>query len=315
MSAGNAWLPIAPVPPSKKTLMTTTLGSRRGTLAVSVRRDATSLPTARRSLPLTRHIDGDDHRSAAPDRSRRWHGIAQVRRPRTSIHQTAGMDGDCIFCRIVAGDAPSFVVYEDGRTMAFVDRGQATYGHTLVVPRLHAADIWAISESDARAVMAMAKRVAPLLDERLAPDGLNLTQSNRPAGWQDVFHFHLHVIPRWQGDGLVPPWKPTRPPEGELQRRSSGFDSGRRVSNDGSGFDARVVRPRQIARSSDEPRAPNRRMVERARDLSSCGSCRACTGTSEAFGASPRVPGHTSGTSLRRRHRQELTTGHRLPPI
>lgn len=126
------------------------------------------------------------------------------------------MESDCIFCRIVAGDAPSFVVAEDDRTMAFLDRGQATRGHTLVVPRSHAADIWAINEQDACTVMAMAKRVAHLLDERLAPDGLNLTQSNRPAGWQDVFHFHLHVIPRWAGDGLVPPWKMTSPSEEEL---------------------------------------------------------------------------------------------------
>jgi histidine triad (HIT) family protein len=65
-------------------------------------------------------------------------------------------------------------------------------------------------------VMVMAKRVAQLLDERLSPEGLNLTQSNRPAGWQDVFHFHLHVIPRWSGDGLVPPWRPTRPQDSLL---------------------------------------------------------------------------------------------------
>jgi histidine triad (HIT) family protein len=126
------------------------------------------------------------------------------------------MEGDCIFCRIVAGDAPAFVVAEDDRTVAFLDRGQATEGHTLVVPKRHAVDIWEISEVDACAVMAMAKRVAHLLDERLGPDGLNITQSNRPAGWQDVFHFHLHVIPRWTGDGLVPPWRPTRPSDDVL---------------------------------------------------------------------------------------------------
>ena len=142
--------------------------------------------------------------------------IPYVRRPEGLIQQTACMEGDCIFCRIVAGDAPSFVVAQDDRTVAFLDRGQVTQGHTLVVPSSHATDIWAITESDACAVMAMAKRVAHLLDERLTPDGLNLTQSNRPAGWQDVFHFHLHVIPRWAGDGLVPPWRPTGPSEEEL---------------------------------------------------------------------------------------------------
>jgi histidine triad (HIT) family protein len=121
----------------------------------------------------------------------------RVAAPLPPIHQAAAMEGDCIFCRIVA---------EDDRTVAFLDRGQATQGHTLVVPGSHAADMWAITESDACAVMAMAKRVADLLDERLTPDGLDLTQSNRPPGWQDVFHFHLHVIPSWTGDGLVPPW-------------------------------------------------------------------------------------------------------------
>lgn len=123
---------------------------------------------------------------------------------------------DCIFCRIAIGDAPAHVVDEDERTIAFLDRGQATEGHTLVVPRNHADDIWDITDDDAAAVMATAKRVAHLLDERLAPDGLSLTQSNRRAGWQDVFHFHLHVIPRWTGDGLVQPWRPRRPSEAQL---------------------------------------------------------------------------------------------------
>ena len=121
-----------------------------------------------------------------------------------------------MFCRIVSGDAPAYVVAEDDRTIAFLDRGQATTGHTLVVPRAHASDIWEISEADAAAVMAMAKRVAHLIDDRLGADGLHLTQSNRSAGWQDVFHFHLHVIPRWSGDGLTPPWRPTQPSDEQL---------------------------------------------------------------------------------------------------
>lgn len=122
----------------------------------------------------------------------------------------------CVFCRIVSGEETAYVVAEDERTVAFLDRGQATAGHTLVVPRRHAVDIWDVPEADAAAVMVMAKRVARLLDERLHPEGLTLTQSNRPAGWQDVFHFHLHVIPRWSGDGLVPPWGPTRATDSEL---------------------------------------------------------------------------------------------------
>lgn len=123
---------------------------------------------------------------------------------------------ECIFCSIVAGASPAYVVLEDAQTMAFLARGPAAPGHTLVIPRMHAVDIWEVSDEDVAAVALMAKRVAHLLDDRLGPDGLNLTQSNRPAGWQEVFHFHLHVIPRWSGDGLVPPWRPTEPTDEEL---------------------------------------------------------------------------------------------------
>jgi histidine triad (HIT) family protein len=126
------------------------------------------------------------------------------------------MDGDCTFCRISAGNIPAFVVATDDRAIAFCDRTPATEGHTLVVPRAHTADIWSISAMDACAVIAMVKRVAHLIDERLAPDGLNVLQSNRATGWQDVFHFHVHVVPRWVGDGLIPPWRPTRPSDDEL---------------------------------------------------------------------------------------------------
>jgi histidine triad (HIT) family protein len=122
----------------------------------------------------------------------------------------------CIFCEIIAREVPAYVVAEDDRTVAFLDRGRATEGHTLVVPRSHVSDLWDVSEEDAAAVMVMAKRVAHTLARQLAPDGLNLTQSNRPAGWQDVFHFHLHVIPRWSGDGLIPPWQPTWPSDEQL---------------------------------------------------------------------------------------------------
>ena len=129
--------------------------------------------------------------------------------------QTVSMPASCIFCRIVAGEAPSYIVAEDDATVAFLDLGQATPGHTLVVPRTHAPDIWAISDGDLAAVSATAKRVAHLVDDRLGPDGITLVQTNRVAGWQSVFHFHLQVIPRWHGDGLRPPWDEDRPPSDE----------------------------------------------------------------------------------------------------
>ena len=100
--------------------------------------------------------------------------------------------------------------------MAFLDRGQPTEGHTLVVPRTHAADIWAISELDAVAVMGWPSGSLTSSTSDSAPTGSPLMQSNRSAAWQDVFHFHLHVIPRWTDDALMRPWRPTLPSDERL---------------------------------------------------------------------------------------------------
>lgn len=123
---------------------------------------------------------------------------------------------DCTFCSIVDGTERSWRVYEDAATVAFLDRGQSTAGHTLVVPRRHAADLWTITEDEAAAVMRGVHAVAHLLREKLGAPGLNINQSNGQAAWQEVFHYHVHLIPRDGNDGLVPPWKPTRSDEAEL---------------------------------------------------------------------------------------------------
>jgi histidine triad (HIT) family protein len=123
---------------------------------------------------------------------------------------------DCIFCSIVAGTEQSWRVHEDEATVAFLDRGQATPGHTLVVPRRHAADLWALSADEAAEVMRTVHAVAHQLKHRLAPAGLNVTQSNGEAAWQDVFHYHVHLVPRYDNDRLTPPWKPTSPSDAEL---------------------------------------------------------------------------------------------------
>jgi len=123
---------------------------------------------------------------------------------------------DCTFCRIVEGLLPSWRVYEDERTVAFLDKGQVTRGHTLVVPRRHAEDIWVLSEEDAGAVMQSVYRVARLLRDRLAPIGLNVTQANGRAAWQEVFHYHVHLIPRYGNDQFRPPWRSTSPSEDQL---------------------------------------------------------------------------------------------------
>lgn len=120
---------------------------------------------------------------------------------------TTASDG-CVFCGIVQGTIPSHNIFEDDQTLAFLDINPAAAGHTLVVPKRHADNLFDIDADTAAAVMRAAKVVAATIDERLAPDGLTLVQTNRPAGWQDVFHLHIHLVPRWTGDRLTQPWEP-----------------------------------------------------------------------------------------------------------
>ena len=119
-------------------------------------------------------------------------------------------DPDCIFCKIVAGEVPSTRVDEDERTVAFMDVNPATRGHLLVVPREHAADVHAIDEEDLFAVARTAKLMAGRIVERLGADGVNVMQNSGRAAWQTVFHYHVHVIPRYEGDPLRLPWIPAQ---------------------------------------------------------------------------------------------------------
>jgi histidine triad (HIT) family protein len=115
---------------------------------------------------------------------------------------------DCIFCKIVAGELPATVVDEDERTIAFMDINPATRGHALVVPRRHAPDLLSIDVAELAAVAGAAQRLASQAKERLKADGINVINSCGAAAWQTVFHFHLHVIPRYQGDPMRLPWLP-----------------------------------------------------------------------------------------------------------
>jgi histidine triad (HIT) family protein len=117
-------------------------------------------------------------------------------------------DPDCIFCGIVAGDIPALIVDEDEHTVAFMDIQPATRGHTLVIPRRHARDLLEIEPDELAAVAVAAQRVAARMPERLGADGVNLLNSCGRAAWQTVFHFHIHVIPRYVGDPLQLPWTP-----------------------------------------------------------------------------------------------------------
>lgn len=95
---------------------------------------------------------------------------------------------------------------ESVRAFAFLDINPAGEGHTLVIPKSHAADIWELTGEDAREVWELTGLVATRLRDVLQPEGLTLFQANGRAGWQDVFHFHVHLIPRWTGDALIKPW-------------------------------------------------------------------------------------------------------------
>jgi histidine triad (HIT) family protein len=118
------------------------------------------------------------------------------------------MAADCLFCKIVAGEIPSTRVHEDERTIAFMDINPGTRGHLLVIPRAHATDLLEISDEDLAACARTAKQMAARVKERLHADGVNLLNSCGQAAWQTVFHFHIHVIPRYAGDPLRLPWHP-----------------------------------------------------------------------------------------------------------
>jgi histidine triad (HIT) family protein len=115
---------------------------------------------------------------------------------------------DCIFCRIVAGELPATVIAGDDRTLAFMDIQPATRGHALVVPRAHARDLREIDPEDLAACALMAQRIAGRAFTELGAAGVNLLNSCGAPAWQTVFHFHMHVIPRYAGDPLRLPWTP-----------------------------------------------------------------------------------------------------------
>lgn len=111
---------------------------------------------------------------------------------------------DCIFCAIVAGEAPCRLIDEDDYTISFLDIAPVAVGHTLVIPKRHATDLHDIKQAELAVVTVAAQRVAGLLTGRLGADGVNLFNCCGVAAWQSVFHFHLHVIPRFDGDHPLP---------------------------------------------------------------------------------------------------------------
>jgi histidine triad (HIT) family protein len=126
------------------------------------------------------------------------------------------MAEDCIFCKIVAGELPSETVQEDEHTLAFMDVNPWTRGHALVIPRNHSRNLYEVGEEDLRHTAAAAQRLALRMRQRLGCDGLNLLNATEPAAWQTVFHFHVHVIPRYADDPLQLPVRPRQAEQDEL---------------------------------------------------------------------------------------------------
>ena len=124
-------------------------------------------------------------------------------------------DPDCVLCKIAADELPARFLYADETVVSFLDIAPATPGHSLVVPRAHRRDLWEIDDDELAAVSLTARKVAAALRDVLAAPGMWLHQVSGAAAGQDVFHYHVHVIPRYEGDTVRPGWgePPWRPPE------------------------------------------------------------------------------------------------------
>ena len=117
---------------------------------------------------------------------------------------------DCIFCKIAHGEIPSATLYEDDAFRVILDVGPASRGHALILPKEHAKDLYSLSEETASKVLVLAKKMASKMSEALGCDGLNLVQNNGEIAGQTVFHFHMHLIPRYKGGDVKIGWRPGR---------------------------------------------------------------------------------------------------------
>lgn len=123
---------------------------------------------------------------------------------------------NCVFCRIVAKQIPATVVHEDEDTLAFMDIGQVNPGHVLVALKAHAENLYALDDAKAAAVFRTAARVARAIRSAFGPEGLSVYQANGKAAGQTVFHLHIHLVPRYEGDGMALTWPVKNPPREKL---------------------------------------------------------------------------------------------------
>ena len=115
-------------------------------------------------------------------------------------------DNDCIFCKIAAGEIPSATLYEDEKFRVILDLGPASKGHALIIPKEHYKDLYEIDDQTAADAMVLAKKMVTKLTDVLGCDGYNIVQNNGTCAGQTVFHFHMHMIPRYNGDQVGLGW-------------------------------------------------------------------------------------------------------------
>lgn len=127
-------------------------------------------------------------------------------------------DDNCIFCKLANGEIPTNSIYEDDQFNVILDASPATKGHALILPKEHYKNIYELPEDTAAEAMKLAKKLATKMTERLHADGFNLVQNNNEVAGQTVFHFHMHLIPRYQDDGQKIAWNPTSPSAEDLTK-------------------------------------------------------------------------------------------------
>ena len=131
-------------------------------------------------------------------------------------------EDNCIFCKLANGIIPTNSIYEDENFNVILDAGPATKGHALILPKEHYRNIYELPEDTAAEVFKLAKRMAETMTKKLNADGFNIVQNNEEVAGQSVFHFHMHLIPRYKGDGAFIQWKPTEP-EAQAQKELCSF--------------------------------------------------------------------------------------------
>ena len=127
-------------------------------------------------------------------------------------------DNECIFCKIANGEIPSATIYEDEDFRVILDLGPASKGHALILPKNHFKDLTVLDEATSEKVLKIASKVGKAMMEKLGCAGFNVVQNNGPAAGQTVMHFHVHIIPRYEGGEEMVAWKPGNPTQEELAK-------------------------------------------------------------------------------------------------